>query len=338
MKFPFRSTNIMVPVFAFVLIAAGCVKHPPDAERGPALPAAAQPGDAAIIVAKINGVALHKDMLVEMMNSMLAPDKRASAAESREETVKKALDRMVFEELAFQEAARQGLSVGEGVLNNAMAKLRAKLGPGYPKFLAQQNITEAEFRSRLKRSLLIQLIVDREVNRKTSIPDDDLQKEYAKQKDRFIIPEKVTVEDVVLFIDKDDPALMTKANKVLAQINADADKDPKNLTPDGTFFVRSLDIQKEREPALYDAALKLTPGELSGMIIGSDSIHFIKLTHYTPGRQLSFEEAKSSLEGTLKTAARKKRAQEWERELKKSAAIELLDPEDRGRKSADGSR
>jgi hypothetical protein len=188
-------------------------------------------------------------------------------------------------------------------------------------------MNEEELRAQVEGSLLFELIVSKEVREKITVSGDDLRKEYEQRKNRYVTAEKVAVTDVVLFLDRDDHASKEKALGILSRINAAVERNPWNLVADGTFLVRTLEVQKEKEPELYAAAKKLGQGELSGVIAGTDSLHIIQLTSYTPGRQKTFEEVKESLEGTLRTAAHRKRLQEWERELKKRAVIVVMDSE-----------
>lgn len=327
-----RICGFMITVVAVAGMFTGC------AHRGlssgpvpPQPPLAATQEDRKIVIAKVNGVEINRYSLIDMMNHVSAINERASISEPREEIRKKALDRLIFEELAFQESRGRGLTVGEGALDRAMGTVRANLGDeeAYKDFLAKQGITAEELRSLMERVLLLQLIIDQEVTKKTSVPDHEVRKEYERQKDELIAPGKVAVEDVVFFLDLDAPASLAKANEVLARINAAPDKDPASLVPDGTFLVRHIDLNREKEPVLYDAARKLQEGELSGVIRTSDSLHIIRLTTYVPERQRSYDEVKGSLETKLKTAAQRKRLKEWERDLRAGAAIEIVDPEGR---------
>lgn len=331
MKPGFRISCIMLIIFIMLVITfPGCMhKRASVAGLVSSSPLASLPGDKKIIVAKVNGAEITRYSLIDSMNRLSEINQRMSINEPRETTRKKALDQLVLQELALQEAARQGLLVEDAFLDRAMEQVITNFGheEGYQIYLEKQNLTPVEFRGQVERSLIIQLIFDREVIKKTRVPEDDVRKEYERQKDRFLTPAKVTVEDVVIFLDQDDPALMTKANEILANIKADKDKDPKNLVADKTFIVRSLDIDKEKEPVLYDAALKLKPGELSGVIRTRDSVHIIQLTQYIPEKQLSYEEVKGSLEGKFRAEAQKIRRQEWERELKTGAKIEIRGPE-----------
>jgi parvulin-like peptidyl-prolyl isomerase len=240
------------------------------------------------------------------------------------------LDLLVLQELAFQAATRQGLRLGAGVLDKAMVKLKADAGSEeeYRKFLEKEHMTEADLRIRVERNLLIQQILTEEVVTKIVIPEDDLQKEYERTRDRFMDPEKISVTDVTFFLKLDDPASMEQANAILARINTDKDKDPGNLVSDGTFLVQSYELEKAREPLLYEAVRKLKVGEVSGVIKTRDSIHIIKLTNYIPERPKTYKEVRSVIEGRLKAATQKTRRQEWERELKQGARIEIMDEQE----------
>jgi parvulin-like peptidyl-prolyl isomerase len=89
-------------------------------------------------------------------------------------------------------------------------------------------------------------------------------------------------------------------------------------------MVRNLTVRKEREKELYNAAKKLKPQGLSGVIETPQSVHIIKLKEYSPERQLTFDEAKPKIEEKLKGPYQDKKTKEWEEELKKDAKIELM--------------
>ncbi len=326
----FRSLGIMIMIFTAAGIFPGCA--PGRLPAGQALPSpslVATPEDRNVIVAKVNGVGITREALIDIMNRMSAVNERNSVSEAREATRERALDKLIFDELAFQEARRRGLSPGEGALDRAIGTIKANLGneEAFKSFLAKQGLSEESLRPQVERVLLLQLIVGQEVTQKAGISEETVRKEYERQKDRLVDPGKVTVEDVVFFLKLDDAASMAKANEVLARINADKDKDPANVAADGTFIVQRVELDKEKEPALYDAAGKLKEGELSGVIRTSDSLHIIRLAEYQPERQRSFDEVKGLLKARLISDAQEKRKREWGRELKKGAKIEIMGPE-----------
>jgi parvulin-like peptidyl-prolyl isomerase len=329
MRSLFRRIGIQGLFLSAVLsLSAGCVRQQPSADAVPPPPAVSKQEARTTVVARVNGVELYQDAFIEVMGRVNAANERRSTPDPQDVTRRKALDLLVLEELAVQEAKRQGVSLGPSGLDNAMAKLQAKLGheEGLKNYLAKENLSEAELRIRVERSLLIRLMYDREVVQKASVvPVEEVRKEYEQHKAQYRAPEKITLVDVVLFLKQDDSDSQKKAAEVLSRIQAEKEQDPRNLAADGTFAVRTLDSQKDEEPLLYDAARKLKPGEVSGVISTPDSLHIVKLLEYAPERPLTYEEVSGAVERRLRAVAQQKRRLEWEQELKKDAKIELPD-------------
>jgi parvulin-like peptidyl-prolyl isomerase len=264
------------------------------------------------------------DALVNMMNR-LAP-REGAAPESLEEHKKRSLDKLVLQELAYQQATARGLSIGADKIDMAIKNLKENVGGDkeYAEYLAKMNVTEADLRAQVERSLTIEHIYAEEVLGKVTIPEEELKQEYEKEKDRYILPEKASVIDVFI-LTKDGKAPKNKAKELLGKIKADTGKDPWHLVLDGTFIIRDLDINKDREKELFEAAKKLKPNQLSGVIETPTGSHIIKLKKYSPERQPAFDEVKSKIEIKFKVPAQEKRMQEWEQELKKDAKIEIIE-------------
>ncbi len=317
MKSVLRNCSVMIMVLAAAAVPAGCAKQ---------LPGAPAAEERMLVVARVNGSDITLHSLTDMMNRMTAANAENAVSEPREETRKKALDQLIFQELSVQEAARRGLRVKEAEIDGAITALVGHRTEDYEAFLAQQHLTNEEVRSGIERRILLQRLFALEVTEKISVTDDDVRKEYEGQKERFFEPEKVAVVDVALSPKLGEQAAMKRAAEIIERIQADAEKNPWNLARDDSITVRDLDLSKEKDPVLYTAARKLKEGEISAAIKAGDGVHVLKLSEYTPQRQLSFEEVKAPLKGRLTAVAQAKRFAEWEQELKKGAKIEVLDP------------
>jgi parvulin-like peptidyl-prolyl isomerase len=328
MKSAFRSAFFMIMVFIAAVGVAGCAKHPHASEpvAQPAPSAVADPQK--IVVAKVNGVELHMDALVNMMNRLVSRESGTSP-DAVEKHKKRSLDQLILQELAYQQAKAQGLSIGADKIDMAIKNLKENLGgeKEYADYLAKTHVTEADLRAEVERGLLLETIYNREVLAKVTVPADEVRQEYEKEKHRYIVPEKASIIDVVVLRhdDHNGKASTRKAKELRRKIKADADKNPWNLTLDGTFIVRDITVNKNTERELFEAAAKLKPNEISGVIEAPLGSHIIKLKEYSPERQLTFEEVKSKLELKFKVPAQEKRTQEWEQELKKNAKIEIID-------------
>jgi len=273
-----------------------------------------------IVVARVNGTPVTLASLLQVMNRF-TPREPATAAEVREQ----ALSRLIFQELAYQESRSEGISVEKDKIDNSIANLKTNLGgeEQYAAFLAREGIKESDIRGRVERSLALEIIYNREVVEKASVPEAELREEYEKNKSSFVQKEKIRATDVFVRSDKEqDPP--HKAKKLLAEIKDVHGGDPWKLLLDGTFLVRDYRMTKERDKELYEAAKELKKGELSGVITTRDGAHIIRLEEYAPEEQLTFEKVKDSLERRLRSAAQQKRMKEWEEELKKKAVIEIV--------------
>jgi hypothetical protein len=280
-----------------------------------------------IIVARVNSAPITMDSLVRMMNRLSVKNHGSQPAHYREEVKRTALDRLILQELAYQKASALGLSAEQKNIDDAITSFKANVGgeKEYAAFLVKQGLTGADLRAQAERGLTLELIFAKEVNDKITVPHEDLKGAYETEKDAYITPEKMKVADVVIFSKEGDNAARKKAAALLKKIRADKDQNPWNLVLDGTFIVRNLDVNKDKQKELYASAKKLAPGRLSGVIKTSEGLHVIKLLEFAPRRQLTFDEVKGSLEGNLRVPAQQKRLQEWGAELKKDATIEILD-------------
>jgi len=287
------------------------------------------PGDAGkALAATVNGVAITRESLMAMMNRMSSRKGEGDLQSRYEGDLKqKALDRLILQELAYQKAKENGMSADPIDVENALTNLKKKLGgeQEYDDFLKASDLSEDGLRSQLERAIMVDHIFTKEVFEHVVITEDETEKEYEKGKDTYVTPEKIVVTDVVFFLDTQDKASQRKAAEMLEKIKSEENKDPWKLAPDSTFAVRTLEVKKDEEKTLYEEAIKLQPGELSGVVITPDSLHIIKLKEYVPSKQLTFDEVKGALKAGLRKEAQKNRLREWETELRKNAKIEILD-------------
>ncbi len=322
-----RSWSVAIVIVALSGIL-GCAKSPAVRQTQDVMRA---DNDEAkkIIVATVNSAPITMDSLIRMMNRMDLKNHGDPAPDYMEKTQKAALDRLILQELAYQKAKAMGIAVKQKNIDDSIANLKGNMGgeTAYEQFLKQQALSEAELRAQVERSLSIEQIVAKEVYQKAAIPQEELQNAYEKEKARYVAPEKVKITDVIVFVKTDEQAARKKTGELLKKIQADKDRNPWNLVLDGTFLVRNIDLKKEKEKQrqLYEAAIRMKPGNLSKIMKNDEGFHIVKLLEYSPERQMTFDEIKGSLEGNLRVTAQQKRMDEWTIELKKDAKIEMKD-------------
>ena len=283
------------------------------------------------VAARVNGVNIDLRSVTELMNRMDVQKGHGHAGnkpDNEKEIMNKALDRLIFEELAFQRANNEGIKVEPAEISKNIADIKQKLGgdEAFRRALQARNLTEEGFRTAMARNILLQKIFKVEIFDKTpAIPENEIEREYEREKDKFVVAEKILVLDTVIFLNAEDKGSAEKAEQILKKILEDKDHNPLNLAPDGTFIVSEIEINKEKQPEIYAAARKLKAGQISGIIETSDSMHIVKLKEYVPEKQFALSEIKGFLESKLRKAAITKKSHEWEMELRKAANIEIID-------------
>ena len=299
-------------------------------QTGATAPQKAGSREAETIVARVNGVPITKGSLDRMVDQIQLenPSRETGNAEKTPEgeVRKKALDRLIFQELVYQKAKQEGVSITEQELADTIKEVKEKAGgeEAYGNYLKGISKTEDEMKAAVERSLIIGRYYTKELTDKTPISEDTLKAEYERNKDKFVVPESITATDVVFFLDINDSASFKKAEEIRAKIASAPDKNSWTLEPDGTFIVREILIKKEPDIELYNEAKKLAEGELSPVFKTKDSLHILQLKKYVPETQVPFERVKPYIEQKLRAAARQEKAKRWEQELKKGAVIEIM--------------
>ena len=140
-----------------------------------------------VTAAKVNGEAITVFALLREMNA-IAPQYMAAGAQKTPELDEKiradALNTLIFQEMAVQEARKRGMKVSPEVIDREMENIKAKTGPGdaFQEFLARNGLTEKELRKTIEQDALFEMIAAQEIDAKITITDAALRERYKKEK------------------------------------------------------------------------------------------------------------------------------------------------------------
>lgn len=140
--------------------------------------------------ARVNGSTITMFDLVSEMNAV-APNfiKPGQQRDPKidEKVKKEALDRLIYRELAIQDAVRQGLKVPPANLDEAMMRFKTglKTEGAYREYLAKSSLTEDELKKQMERNMLVHMITEKEIFDKIKIDPALVKKTYAKEKGSY---------------------------------------------------------------------------------------------------------------------------------------------------------
>jgi len=279
------------------------------------------------VITKVNGAEITMNDLINRMNQM-APGYISERGQRTPELDRKlqeeALYDLIFRELAFQEAVRRGMKIQPEAVNKAIESLKINSGSeeAFKNKLKLIGETEESFKRAAEKDMLVDMITREEIFQKIKVDEKQIKAVYMKDKTKFVHPEAIDLEDVVVIKSKDSAADMKKADELLAAIRKN-NNDVSRLPHDKAFIVREGGLSKEEYPNIYKAASGLKIGDLSGVIAEDDGLHIVKVTGKIAARQMTYEDAHPVIEKKLKDIIANKLRQKWGAKLKKNASIEI---------------
>ena len=288
------------------------------------------------VVAKVNGVDIYMYDLVGMMNRVAKAyysHVKEPTDEITREIKQRALDRLIFEELAVKEAEKQGIEPKPEDVQKVIDQLKQAYGTeeGFQGYLDGIGLSEDGLRARIVRSRRLEGITGREVYQKVIRKEDVIEKAYEqyKKEGKLKKADEFLVKEILVMDAGDEKATRERAEELLAVLKKN-NNDFGKLVLDGTFIVRRMPIKKDKYPVVFATMQEMEVGQFSGVVEDNDSFHIFEVLQNDLARDMTVEEARGFIEDRLAPYFQEERRTEWINELRKDAKIEILDEDLRG--------
>jgi peptidyl-prolyl cis-trans isomerase C len=326
-------------------VAAKAASAPAEAPAGPAAsatpaaPALPKPMPAQIpaVLARVNGEAIEK---WEFDNAIKAVEQRAGGpvpAERRDEILRGVLDQLVTLHLLAQESKGRKIEVTDADIDGQIAQIKK----GYPdeeafnKDVAAQGMTVPQLKSQTRQRLLAQKLVESpDVTGGVLVGDAEVDGFYKQNPDRFKQPESVHASHILIGL----PQNPTPAQK--AQARAAAQDTLNKIKGGGDFATlareRSNDSSAQNGGDLgfvprgqtvapfEEAAFKLKPGAVSGIVETQFGFHIIKAHEHRAARTVPFAEVSGQIKQFLEQQQKEAKLQKFVEATKSKAKIEMM--------------
>ena len=293
-------------------------------------------------VVKVNGTVLTERDLREQMRRIFpyysihggkVPDKYQ--AEIRQ----KAMDRIVAEELIYQEAKRRGMHVAPDV----MAKVFRSARERFPSAQAYQDYAKgmygsvAEFERRIRRATLIEQFEHQEIELKSRAPEAMVREVYEKNKASFLRPESVSLQSISVNLPENPSEEQKKLarqriEEILPQARAAKDYNEFGLlaerVSEDDFRVNMGDHKWVHivgmPPEVSKAVTGMKPGDTSGIIEAPIGYIILRVNDYRPPKQMTYDDVKAEIRKQLDDSAAQQKWAALQKQLRQNAHIENL--------------
>jgi parvulin-like peptidyl-prolyl isomerase len=306
-----------------------------------ALTACAAPA-AAQAVARVNGTPITNEQLDRAFNDVLRERKlnisRMQDPAKARELKRVALDRLIQEELFWQQAQKENLVVADAEVEKSYAESMSKF-PSRQAFevqLIRQGTDEKGFRSDIRRLLSADRYAERVVDQRTKVTDADVAAFYRANAHLFEKPEMLKVRTIALAVPASKGSEERRAARLRLEVlrqelaaGGDFDRAARQVSDDPT-----RQWGGELDPAPLDAlpewmrspVAKLKPGGISPVIETAGGLHLLKLDARIPATQVSLAQATPSIREHLQSTRGREALDAAAKELRAAAKVEVLVP------------
>jgi peptidyl-prolyl cis-trans isomerase C len=205
------------------------------------------------------------------------------------------LDELIKKELLYQEALKKGLD------------------------------KDAEYLKRVedfKKITLIGKLLEKEIESKTKVSDQDVKDYYEKHKSELASVSQIRASHILLKTEEEARKILERLKKGedFAKIARKISIDPGSAKNGGDLGFFSAG---QMVPEFEAAAVKLKPGEISKPVKTKFGYHIIKVTDKKLGKPVEFEKVKNYISQHLSAEKQKGAFDSYMEELKKKYTVEI---------------
>lgn len=217
------------------------------------------------------------------------------------------INRMIAEELLYQESQKAGIKVAPEVIDKELAVIKGRFEDTakYDAALKQMNVTEDGLKAQIARKVAVKEIIGKEIVSKINITEEEAKALFEKNPEKFRRPERVRARHILIKVNKDDSEeKKTEARKKLeavkqkllggedfAELAKEHSEGPSNVRGgDLGYFARGQMVKP-----FENAAFSLAPNEISEIVETQFGYHLIKVVDHQDQKDPTFDEIKSRL-------------------------------------------
>ena len=275
--------------------------------------------------AVVNGKAIMRDEVEKGFRRTGNPAQPLSAEETSAAKLS-ILDELITEEVLIAKASALNIAVADTDVDKAYEEAKKGIpDEAFQKELTTRNLTVADMRDRLRRELIAQKVIDREVTAKVSVSDQQVTDFFNANRSQFNLPEDAyhlaqiiitPVRDQQISNRTGDDAATPQAAAAKIQmlmeklkggapfgdLARDFSEDPESAPRGGDLGLVPLSAVKQAAPPLRDAVLAMKPGNAK-VVSGNGAYTLVYVVaHESAGqRDLSTPNVKQRITDTLRT-------------------------------------
>ena len=302
------------------------------------------------ILVKVNGEIFTKSDLEQRQVAALRQKGQALDLKSDPNNVqlRKALDDItpqiiidaVDEMLMVQRGRELGYKLSDeqfkSVVDNIRKENKIESDEQFQAALKAENMTMADLRRNLERSMIVQRVQQNEVMAKIGVTDDEARTYYDSHMNEFTSAPTVTLREILVATPSDpkginvgaDEAALEKASAIRTRVTTGGENFEKlaseisdSPSKANAGLIGPLSVN-DISPDLRKMIEKMKPGDISEPVRTTRGYQVLKLETITPTQVMSLEQAREQISERVFTDKRKAEFQKYMQKLRAQAIIE----------------
>lgn len=264
------------------------------------------------------------------------PDQAVAAKETARNNL---VNELISELLIKDRADRLGLTVTEAEVKEAVTRLKQQYNIStdeqFDASLQQSGLTRAEMEARLRDTLITNKVFSRELRNRNELTDPELRERYNREKERYRLPERAHLREIVVLKPEGDSAKMAEATQRASEIAEAARKPESDFANLATTMSESAtrdrggdlgevakgDLVEELDKAVFTAP----SGAIIGPVESKSAWHIVRVEQRLPSEVPAFESVKDRLRKDASEETFQRDYRVYIENLRKDAFIQIND-------------
>ena len=255
---------------------------------------------------------------------------------ARKEDFRKNLTNDLISELLIKDRAdRLGLTVSSDEVKDAIEKLKQQYGltteQQFNDSLQKSGLKRADMEARLRDTILMNKVFGRELRGREELTDKELRDRYDREKERYRLPERARLREIVIL--KPEGAMALEQTRQHVQQIAEQARSATDFallaktTSQAPTKDKGGDLGEvakgELLPELDKAVFNSQSGAVIGPIEAKTAWHILKVEQRLPSEIPAFESIKDKLRKDASEDARQRDYKAYIEKLRKDAFIQI---------------
>jgi peptidyl-prolyl cis-trans isomerase SurA len=275
------------------------------------------------------------DMYRDIEQNATAENREALKAEAKKSLVNEMIDELLIKD----RADRLGVTVTDAEVKEAVDRLKQQYGittdQQFESSLRQSGLNRVEMEARLRDTIVSNKVFGRELRSREDLSDPELRERYNREKDRYRLPERAQLREIVI-LKPEDPTKLEEARARATEVAEAAKKPTVNFANLASTMSEAGSREKGGDlgevakgdlvAALDTAVFTAAPGGVVGPIETKSAWHIVKVEQRLPSEVPSFDTVKDRLRRDVSEETFQRDYKAYVETLRKDAFIQINEP------------